>query len=274
MRALIALCMLTLGCGHKAPYPVPPPSTVRMPSPQELAQAPPGAPSTENGVPYVVLRSGSGAGPQGLDDTVRVHYAAWHTDGALFDSSWERGQPADFPLKGVIPGFSEVLLEMQPGEIRRCWIPEELAYKGRAGRPAGTLVYEIELISVTEKPQPPPAPRHLDAPSRRARTTESGLIWEVLAAGTGDTHPGPSDTVTVHYSIWNTEGELIDSSVARGSPNTFRLTGVIPGMQEGVQLMVVGERALFRIPEELAYKGRPGAPQGTLIMEIELLGIE
>jgi peptidylprolyl isomerase len=67
---------------------------------------------------------------------------------------------------------------------------------------------------------------------------------------------------------------MFDSSIARGEPVTFGLNQVIPGWTEGVQLMVEGEKTRFWIPEELAYKGRPGAPQGMLVFEIELLKIE
>jgi peptidylprolyl isomerase len=64
---------------------------------------------------------------------------------------------------------------------------------------------------------------------------------------------------------------MFDSSVARGEPIEFALNQVIPGWTEAVQLMVVGEKRIVWIPEELAYKGQPGAPAGMLVFEIELL---
>ena len=66
---------------------------------------------------------------------------------------------------------------------------------------------------------------------------------------------------------------MFDSSQRRGRPATFPLNGVIPGWTEGVQLMVVGEKRRLWIPEELAYAGRPGAPQGMLVFDVELLEI-
>ncbi len=63
---------------------------------------------------------------------------------------------------------------------------------------------------------------------------------------------------------------MFDSSVTRGQPATFPLNRVIPGWTEGVQLMVIGEKRRFWIPEELAYGGRPGAPQGMLVFDVEL----
>ncbi len=98
----------------------------------------------------------------------------------------------------------------------------------------------------------------------------------VLQAGSGDTHPGAEDTVTVHYSGWTTNGKLFDSSVERGRPASFPLNGVIAGWTEGVQLMVIGEKRRFWIPANLAYGEKPGGgrPGGMLIFDIELLAIK
>ena len=112
------------------------------------------------------------------------------------------------------------------------------------------------------------------APSSSARVTASGLAYEVLQSGHGTQHPGPESSVTVHYTGWRTDGVVFDSSVSRGQPATFPLNRVISGWTEGVQLMVVGEKTRFFIPENLAYKGRAGAPAGMLIFDVELLAIE
>lgn len=117
------------------------------------------------------------------------------------------------------------------------------------------------------------APDDVAAPPADASRSQSGLASRVLEAGSGTRHPGPTDTVTVHYSGWTTDGELFDSSVARGEPATFPLDEVIPGWTEGLQLMVTGEKRRLWIPEALAYGGRPGAPQGMLVFDVELLTI-
>jgi peptidylprolyl isomerase len=80
--------------------------------------------------------------------------------------------------------------------------------------------------------------------------------------------------VTVHYAGWTTDGKMFDSSIPRGKPSTFPLNRVIPGWTEGLQLMVIGEKTRFWIPEELAYKGKPGRPQGMLVFDVELLEIK
>jgi len=117
------------------------------------------------------------------------------------------------------------------------------------------------------------APSDVAAPPADAQKTKSGLASKVLKAGSGATHPTAQDQVTVHYSGWTTDGHMFDSSVTRGRPATFPLNAVIAGWTEGVQLMVEGEQRRFWIPEELAYKGQPGRPQGMLVFDVELIKI-
>ncbi len=191
----------------------------------------------------------------------------------MFDSSVVRGEPIGLPLDAVIQGWTEGMQLMVVGEKRRLWIPEELAYGGQAGKPAGMLVFDVELLRFQERPQPPTAPTDVTGPPAEAAFTESGLASKVLETGTGTEHPEASSDVTVHYSGWTTDGKLFDSSLVRGQPATFALNRVIPGWTEGVQLMVVGEKRRFWIPQELAYQGRAGAPSGMLVFDVELLSI-
>ena len=118
-----------------------------------------------------------------------------------------------------------------------------------------------------------PAPADVKAPPSDAKKTSSGLAYKVIKAGTGKKHPSASDSVTVHYTGWTTDGKMFDSSVTRNMPATFPLNRVIAGWTEGVQLMVEGEKTRFWIPEKLAYKGeRP--PLGMLVFDVELIKIE
>lgn len=118
-----------------------------------------------------------------------------------------------------------------------------------------------------------PAPPDVAAPPADASRTASGLASKVLKPGTGTHHPGPTSRVRVHYTGWTTDGQMFDSSVARGEPIVFGLTEVIPGWTEGVQLMVTGEKRRLWIPAELAYKNAPGSPQGMLVFDIELIDV-
>jgi peptidylprolyl isomerase len=106
--------------------------------------------------------------------------------------------------------------------------------------------------------------------------TDSGLQYLVLNEGSGDTHPGPTDKVKVHYHGTLIDGSVFDSSVDRGQPIEFGLNQVISGWTEGLQLMVVGEKTRLFIPSDLAYGDRgagPIPPGSALIFDVELLGI-
>ena len=118
------------------------------PVPRDVARAPRSARKTSKGVRYRILRRGKGKVHPTEASTVEVHYTGWTTDGKMFDSSIIRGQPAQFPLRGVIPGWTDVVQVMVVGQKIRTWIPEELAYKGKPNRPAGVLVFEIELLQI------------------------------------------------------------------------------------------------------------------------------
>ena len=109
------------------------------------------------------------------------------------------------------------------------------------------------------------------------KTTASGLQYEVLTEGTGP-KPKASDTVRVHYKGTLLDGETFDDSYARGEPVEFALAQVVPGWQEGLQLMPVGSKYKLWIPGKLGYgeQGTPGGPIGpnaTLVFEVELLDV-
>lgn len=245
---------------------------VDLSPPADVAAAPADATTTETGLAYEVLTEGQGDAP-GAADVVEVHYTGWTTDGESFDSSYKRNKPAKFPLNKVIAGWTEGLQTMKPGGKTRFWIPEDLAYKGRPGAPAGMLVFDVELLSIEKAPEPPEVPADVGAPPTDAKKTSSGLAYKVLSAGTGTAKPTADSTVKVHYSGWTTDGKMFDSSVTRGRPTSFPLKRVIPGWTEGLQLMVAGEKTRFWIPVDLAYKNRPGKPAGMLVFDVELLEI-
>ena len=236
-------------------------------APPDVAAPPADAVKVPSGLATKVLKAGTSKDHPGKDDLVTVDYTGWKTDGSMFDSSVARGKPAVFPVNRVIAGFSEGLQLMVPGEKRRLWIPESLAYKGTR-EPKGMLVFDVQLIDMPNR-----APADVKAPPADAKTTASGLAYKVLQQGTGGRHPKLSSQVTVHYTGWTTDGKMFDSSVVRGQPTTFAVDGVIPGWTEGVQLMVEGEKTRFWIPEKLAYKGQ-SAPYGLLVFDVELIKLQ
>ena len=124
----------------------PPPET-----PADVAEAPKDAKKTASGLAYKILKHGKGKEHPTAGSTVQVHYSGWTTDGKLFDSSVVRGEPATFPLGGVIKGWTKGLQLMVAGDKARFWIPGALAYGDtptRPGAPAGTLVFDVELLSI------------------------------------------------------------------------------------------------------------------------------
>lgn len=111
-----------------------------------------GVTKTQTGLLYEVLKEGTGPMPT-LEDTVECHYKGVLLDGTQFDSSYDRGQPAQFPVQGVIPGWTEALQKMKVGSKWKLHIPAELAY-GAQGRPSippnSVLVFEVELLKIVE----------------------------------------------------------------------------------------------------------------------------
>jgi FKBP-type peptidyl-prolyl cis-trans isomerase len=239
-----------------------------IPPPADVAAPPADAVKTATGLSTKVEAAGTGTSHPTKDDLVTIEYTGWTADGKMFDSSIVRGKPSTFGVSRVIPGFSEGLQLMVPGEKRRLWVPESLAYKGADGKPKGTLVFDVQLIDMPNR-----APADVKAPPADAKKTPSGLAYKVLQEGVGGRHPKGSSDVTVNYTGWTTDGKMFDSSIVRGQPATFPVGGVIPGWTEGLQLMVEGEKARFWIPEKLAYKGQ-SPPYGMLVFDVELIKIE
>jgi len=127
---------------------VKPPAT-----PEDVKAAPATAKKTASGLAYRVLKAGTGKDHPTATSRVTVHYSGWTTDGKMFDSSVARGEPATFPLNGVVKGWTEGVQLMVVGEKTRFWIPGSLAYGDkpqRPGAPAGMLVFDIELLNIQQ----------------------------------------------------------------------------------------------------------------------------
>jgi FKBP-type peptidyl-prolyl cis-trans isomerase len=115
-------------------------------------KAKPGITTTESGLQYQVVRAGNGPKPAATD-VVRVHYKGTLLDGTTFDSSYDRGEPAEFGLNQVIPGWAEGVALMPVGSKYMFWIPAELAYGESGGGPIppnSMLTFEVELIEIVK----------------------------------------------------------------------------------------------------------------------------
>ena len=122
--------------------------------PLARAAAEKGAVVTESGLVFRSVKEGKGPGPLATD-TVRVHYHGTLTDGKVFDSSVQRGEPVEFALNQVVPCWTEGLQKMRVGEKAKLVCPSEIAY-GDGGRgpdigPGATLVFEVELLGIKGK---------------------------------------------------------------------------------------------------------------------------
>jgi FKBP-type peptidyl-prolyl cis-trans isomerase len=248
-------------------------------APADVAAAPADATKTESGLAFKVLAKPRGTTHPGPHDKVTINFTGWTPQGEVIASSVPDGEPWALLLDDAIKGLAEGLLLMGKGEKRRLWIPAELATSGRPKRrgPPGPAVFDVELVSFAKVPDPIPVPEDVAAAPADAKRTASGIAYKLLKRGKGKAHPTAESTVEVHYSGWTPDGKLFDSSVRRGKPTSFPLNAVIKGWTEGVQLLVVGDKARFWIPGALAYGDKPnqsGTPTGPLVFDVELLSIK
>ncbi|MBI2185931.1 MAG: FKBP-type peptidyl-prolyl cis-trans isomerase, partial [Acidobacteria bacterium] len=144
-----------------------------LPAPPDVAAPPSDAVKSATGLASKVVTPGTGDEKPLPTDVVTVDYTGWTPDGKMFDSSQVRGTPSMFPLNRVMLGWRECVQLMVVGEIRRCWLPEALAYNGQAGRPRGMVVFDIQLIDTRRAPNV--APPDVAGPPDDAKRTASGL---------------------------------------------------------------------------------------------------
>ncbi len=158
-----------------------------------------------------------------------------------------------------------------------------LALYGCEAKKEAAVESTTVIAPATTAPAPPPAPAAPAVPSYpgdavdgEGTVTASGLKYYDLVVGDGPQPAGRSTMVKVHYTGWLTDGTKFDSSVDRGQPIDFRLSGVIAGWTEGVGSMRVGGKRKLIIPPDLAYGPGGGGsipPAATLIFDVELIGI-
>ena len=235
--------------------------------------------TTASGLQYTEIVAGTGETPK-PGDIVSVHYTGTLTNGVVFDSSYGRGQPIQFPLgQGrVIAGWDEGIGLMKTGGKARLIIPPALGYgaQGAGGviPPNATLVFDVELVGIQAGSAA--APTVVDAADYI--TTTSGMKYHDFVVGSGAT-PTSGQQVLVHYTGWLLNGAKFDSSLDRGEPFAFNIGvgQVIPGWDEGVMSMRVGGKRQLVIPAALGYGARGAGgvipPNATLVFEVELLEV-
>jgi FKBP-type peptidyl-prolyl cis-trans isomerase len=229
---------------------------------------------TASGMVYEPLVDGDGENPV-AGDLVTLRFAYWHENGKLIECSEQnegmiRGQVENLPLKFL----KEAVVLLRKGARYRFEVPAELAFGDTARGPDlpanSKTIWELELVTVAKVPK-------FELPAAdKLQKTASGLQYEVLAEGDGKP-PTKDDTVTVRYAGWLTDGTLFDASVMHGDTAQFGVGQVIPGWQEGLQLMKPGAVYRFVIPPALAYgsrgMGRVIGPDATLVFRVELVKV-
>lgn len=131
-----------------------------------------------------------------------------------------------------------------------------------------------KIVGMPKSGPVPEAPADVAAPPADAVKTASGLATKVLSKGSGTEKPTADSIVTVHYTGWTADGKGFQSTATSGEPAMVPLARVFPGWREGMQMMVVGEERRMWIPENIAFAGRPGAPSGMIVFDVELLSIQ
>lgn len=259
-----------------------------------------GVKTTQSGLQYSVIASGDqSAASARPGQMVKVHYEGRLADGSVFDSSYERGEPAVFPSDRLVPGWVEALSLMKPGDSWVLYIKPELGY-GVEGRPPvipenSVMLFRMELIEVDQTEDV--ANQHfaaamsagqgitdpaqwLTANAKRDNviTRESGLQYSVVKAGdTSGASPIGGQMVQVHYEGRLTDGTIFDSSYARGQPAAFPSDQLVPGWVEALSVMKPGDQWVLYVPPALGYGegGQPPVipPNAIMIFRMELLAV-
>jgi peptidylprolyl isomerase len=236
---------------------------------------------TPSGLEIIMIQENK-TGEQAVAGTMATfNYSGYFRDGKMFDSSLDRNQPLSVKAgKGqLFPGWDEGLTMLRKGEKAKLIIPSKLAFGEKGFQtlipPNTDLVIDVEMLDVKTMP----VPVKYDVSKLEAKTTASGLkYYEVLRSGTG-IKAEPGKNVKVHYSGYLADGTMFDSSVERGEPIEFPLGQgqVIPGWEEGIALMEVGDKLRLVIPYTLAYgeNGRPPMIPGKsdLTFDVELVSV-
>jgi peptidylprolyl isomerase len=236
------------------------------------------------GLQWVVIERGDGAGASPRpEDFVEVHYdGRLAATGEPFDSSYEGGEPVTFRLNQVIPGWTEGLQKMKPGDHFMFWIPADLAYgsEERGPIPANSdLMFRVELLGV-EAPPEADADAWAKAtpwPSTSADVIRSASGLEYFVVESGDPaggSPDDNDLARVHYEGRLDDGTVFDSSYERGQPELFPVGMLIPGWVEALKLMKPGDHWMVRLRPNLAYGSESAGripPNSPLTFEVELV---
>jgi peptidylprolyl isomerase len=248
----------------------------------------------KSGLKYNEVKVGTGAEAKN-GDLIEIHFKGWVIKDSsdlfsdwsidstkkadLIADSYAMNQPMKIVLgtESFIKGSEEGIVGMKAGGQRTIIIPANLGY-GAEGMgpipPNSSIRVLVELVSTKEAT----VAKMWDVDSTLFKTTKSGLKYAIIKVGEGEL-VGKEKQATVHYSGFLLDGSKFDSSIERDEPFTFvaGVGQVIPGWDEGVQLMKKGSKARFIVPSNLAYGDRDLGkipPNSTLIFDVEVLDVK
>lgn len=233
--------------------------------------------TTASGLMYKILKPGNGDKPKN-GQIVTVHYKGVLQNGTQFDSSYDRGEPINFPLgeNRVIKAWDEGIALLSVGAHAYIYCPSNLAYGSieRPNIPANSdLTFEVQLLNISEPLKP------YDVSGVTPQKTASGIEIYVIKSNEDGNFPMAGQRVSMHYTGYLKDGTKFDSSTNHGKPFPFNAGRgeVIPGWDEAVLMLREGEKARWIIPYQLAY-GETGyggviPPKADLIFDVELVAI-
>jgi len=268
-----------------------------------------GMQGTASGLKWIELTEGDAQrGTPGSDATVVVSYEGFLAqNGALIDSSYERGEPGVFQVSDLLPGWGEAVQRMSPGDEWVIYLPWPIAYGAEAVEdvipPQSDIVYRVRLdgfltseqiaaeaaaAQAASAPAAAPAGPDMeawasvypyDAEAAGWNRLESGVSYTRIERGNSTVRNALlSDQVLVHYEgRLASDSTFFDSSWSRGEPTRFPVGGLIPGFTEVLTYMKPGDRIIAHIPAEQAYGERGSGevikPGDDLMFQIQMLEI-
>jgi FKBP-type peptidyl-prolyl cis-trans isomerase FkpA len=226
---------------------------------------------TASGLGYTEIAGGEGAVPNDNDEVKVKYRGTLAAGGKEFDAS----ESADFPVGGLIPGFTEGLKLMHQGARYRFCIPAALGYGDQASGsiPAGSdLIFDVTLLGVKPNLMPPvPHPATVAAADRVCSArTPSGLGYKIITPGTGPKPVQSSIALVAYNGYLAKDGVSFDAS--NGAP--LPVGAVVPGFSEGLKLMSKGARYKLCIPAALGYGAKgagPIPPNADLVFDLTMM---
>lgn len=250
---------------------------------------------TENGIYYRIDEQGSGDAHPVLTDVLEVHYEGSLLNDTIFDSSIRRGEPAQFQLSRVIPGWQQAIPLLKKGGKGTFIIPSGLAYGSRgAGAsipPNSVLRFDVSLLDFYSEEEAIERQQEREIELIRSQVlhiqqyiqdkgwlgfqmSPEGIFYQIAQPG-GAAKPHEESIVKTHYKGTLLNGTVFDSSYDRGQPLEFGLNQVIQGWQIAIPMLGKGGKGTFIIPSSYAYgkrgAGRDIPADAILIFEVELL---